>query len=284
MAPRRGLPQAVQTQTDKRFRRAHVKPARARRWKLDWKTAVKASVALAVVVFVVYTAASMVLSAGALVIQKITVTGNSRMSRGEVIALMDGLRGQNMLTADLEGWRKRLKSSPWVADAAIRRVLPGTVAVVVLERDPIGIGRIGDDLYLIDRRGAIVDAFGPNYAELDLPIISGLSADSQEGGLLIDEARAQLATRVIDALSVRKDIAARVSEIDVTDERDAVVLFKDETVNLRIGDDQFLRRLESYVDLSPALRERVANIDYVDLRFDERVYVRPRATGHRPQE
>lgn len=277
MARRPGLPPTVQTQTDKRFRRAHVKPGRTRTsWGLDWKTAVKASVALAVALLVVYKAAALVLSAEALIIQKITVSGNSRMSRGEVIALMDGLRGQHMLIADLEGWRTRLKSSPWVADVAIRRVLPGTVAVVVLERDPIGIGRIGDDLFLIDRRGSIIDTFGPNYAELDLPIISGLAAASRDGGLLIDEARAALATRVIDAINTRKDFAARVSEIDVTDARDAVVLFKDDTTGLRVGDDQFLRRLESYVDLAPALRERVMDIDYVDLRFDERVYVRPR--------
>src|SRR5262249_56571485 len=31
----------------------------------------------------------------------------------------------------------------------------------------------------------------------------------------------------------------------------------------------------SYLDLAPTLRERVADIDYVDLRFDDRIYVRP---------
>jgi hypothetical protein len=29
------------------------------------------------------------------------------------------------------------------------------------------------------------------------------------------------------------------------------------------------------VDLAPALRKSVPDIDYVDLRFDERLYVRP---------
>jgi hypothetical protein len=31
------------------------------------------------------------------------------------------------------------------------------------------------------------------------------------------------------------------------------------------------------VELAPALKQRVPEIDYVDLRFDERVYVRPAA-------
>ena len=44
---------------------------------------------------------------------------------------------------------------------------------------------------------------------------------------------------------------------------------------LRVGDSNFVERVQSYLDLAPALRERVPQIDYVDLRFDERVYVRP---------
>jgi cell division septal protein FtsQ len=46
---------------------------------------------------------------------------------------------------------------------------------------------------------------------------------------------------------------------------------------VRVGDDQFADRLQSYLDLAPALRERVPSIDYVDLRFGERVYVRPQS-------
>jgi hypothetical protein len=37
--------------------------------------------------------------------------------------------------------------------------------------------------------------------------------------------------------------------------------------------------LQQYLDLAPALRERVAAIDYVDLRFGERMYVRPVKTA-----
>src|SRR5262249_31002086 len=54
----------------------------------------------------------------------------------------------------------------------------------------------------------------------------------------------------------------------------AVILSGDSAV-IHLGEDQFLQRLESYLDLASALRERVADIDYVDLRFDDRIYVRP---------
>jgi cell division septal protein FtsQ len=58
-----------------------------------------------------------------------------------------------------------------------------------------------------------------------------------------------------------------------------VLLLDGDTALLHLGDDEFLERLQSYVDLAPALRERVPDIDYVDLRFDSRVYVRPHTTA-----
>jgi cell division protein FtsQ len=268
----------VAAPADKRFRRARVTPARrARFFEFTWIKVARAAALLALLIYGLYRVTSLVLTADALTITRINVSGNSRLSRGEVVALLDGLRGTNMITVDLESWRQKLLSSPWVADAAVRRVLPGTVAVAISERRPMGIGRVADHLYLIDDRGGIIDEFGPNYAEFDLPIIDGLAAPPRDNGPLIDEARADLAARLLASLQGRPDLAGRVSEIDVSDVRDAVLLLKGDTALVRVGNEQFAERLQSYLDLAPALRERVAGIDYVDLRFDERVYVRPAA-------
>jgi cell division septal protein FtsQ len=91
----------------------------------------------------------------------------------------------------------------------------------------------------------------------------------------VDESRAALAARVMSELHQRPDLAGRISQIDVSDPRDAVVILKGDTALVRVGEDRFADRIQSYVDLRPALRDRVPSIDYVDLRFDERVYVRP---------
>jgi cell division septal protein FtsQ len=163
----------------------------------------------------------------------------------------------------------------------MRRVLPGRVDVFIAEREPMGIGRIGQSLYLVDQRGDVIDEFGPNYAELDLPIIDGLAGNTGETGLLIDESRASLAGRLLASLRAKPELARRVSQVDVTDPRDAVLILDGDTALVRVGDDQFVERLQAYVDLVPALRERVSEIDYVDMRFDERVYVRPQPSRSR---
>jgi cell division protein FtsQ len=275
---------AVRAPADKRFRRAHVSPAKKRSWLPPWRRLVPALIVCGLVGYGVYRAAGLVLAAEALTITTISVTGTSRMSPGEVLAVLQGLRGDSMVTADLEAWRRKLLGSPWVADAAIRRVFPGTLSVAIIERQPLGIGRIGDSLYLIDHRGTIIDEFGPNYSEFDLPIIDGLSAAAGDGGTLVDEGRAMLAGRLLAAFQQRPDLARRVSQVDVSDPRDAVVILKDDTALLRVGDERFVERVQSYLDVAARLREEVPRIDYVDLRFDERVYVRPLGAAPKAQK
>jgi cell division septal protein FtsQ len=70
--------------------------------------------------------------------------------------------------------------------------------------------------------------------------------------------------------------------VDVSDLHNASVILSGDPAMIQLGEDQFLTRLQSYLDLAPTLRERVADIDYVDLRFDDRIYVRP--TGKKKSE
>jgi cell division septal protein FtsQ len=271
----------VKAPAEKNFRRARARPGSRKGGTgllrlVSWRL-VRYAVAMLVVAYAGYTATSLVLHASGFQVRRIAVHGNVRISSGEVQAIVDGLRGTSILTADLVGYRRRLMQSPWIADVALRRVLPSTVEIFVSERRPVGLCRLGNTLYLIDPGGTLIDEFGPQYAEFDLPIIDGLVALPSSGQPTIDPARADLAARVIEALAPRKDIAQRVSQIDVRDVHDAVVMLQDDAALLHLGEEQFLERLQSYVDLAPALREQVSDIDYVDLRFGERVYVRPAA-------
>jgi cell division septal protein FtsQ len=270
----------VAAPTDRRFRRAQVSPARRRTLFLSWRKAGPSALLAACALYGGYRLVGVALSTEALAVSHIEITGTHRLSQGEVLALLDGLEGESMVTLDLERWRQKVMASPWVADVSVRRVLPRTVTVGVSERKPMAIARMRERLYLVDARGQVIDEFGPNYADFDLPIIDGLRP-SDAGSAPADEARAILLWRLLSALESRQDLGRRLSQIDVSDARDAAIVLKDDTALVRLGDDQFVRRLETYLDLVPALRERIPDIDYVDLRFDERIYVRPRAARAR---
>src|SRR3981189_1513392 len=103
----------VAAPADRRFRRAHVKPSRKRRtWKgLGSPVARKGAVAL-VVLYGAYRLTSVATHAHVLKVDRITVRGNERLSRGEVLSVLSGLRGESLIWTDLDVWRRRLLASP----------------------------------------------------------------------------------------------------------------------------------------------------------------------------
>ena len=171
--------------------------------------------------------------------------------------------------------------SPWVAgrDAAAR-LLPRTIEVPIVERRPIGIGRVGGALYLVDERGPVIDEFGPRYADFDLPIIDGLAGTAAGGTREADTAargagrapagRAAIASRIWRGACRRSTCRIRATpwSCSTTDRRCS----GSATSSSSSG-------CGSTIEIAPALRERVPDMDYVDLRFGERVPVGRRRRG-----
>ena len=259
---------------DRRFRRPDVRPAGRRRLgRWCWRVA-RAVLGVGLLGTVAYAAAHTMLASRLFLVDRLVVRGNARLSTGEIEALVEGLRGRQVLRVDLDEYRRRLMDSPWVAGAVLRRVLPGTIEIRVVERTPMAIARVGERLYLVDQEGVIIDEFGPQYHDLDLPIVDGLVRTPGRGAPAVDSARAALTRRFLEALRGAGRLPRRLSQIDVSDDRDVVVLLDGDSTVVRLGDDRFVDRLRTYEDLAPTLQERLRDIDYVDMRFDERVYVK----------
>ena len=267
---------SVTVPSDRRFRRSARPTRHARVRSRWWWQLLRSTVVLGTLAFAGYEAALLCVTTPALTVRRVTVTGTAHLAAGEVQALLDGLVGENLLATDLEQWRERLLASSWVADAELRRQMPGTVVVRIVERQPVGIARLRDELFLVDAGGGVIDEFGPRYADCDLPIIDGLLVPGARGSQ-VDETRGRLVADMMADLRRRPDVAARVSQIDVRDALDLKVLLDGDPAVLRLGDTRFLERIWSYVELRGTLQERVPAMDYVDLRFDNRVYVGPAA-------
>jgi len=260
----------VTAPADRRFLRAQVKPGRRhspwRRWILAARIVAAGGLLLGAGAWCAFT----VLRAPALRIDRIAVGGTDHLSSGEVLALLDGLRGRNILFADLEAWRQRVLASPWVADVTMRRALPRSVEVRIVERRPLAISRVGGELFLVDEQGQVIDEYGPRYTEFDLPILDGLTAGTGDAAAEVNRRRAGLAARLLHDVRRKPELAKRISQVDVSDPRNAVVIVDQDTARVRLGEDHFIDRLQSYLELAADVRAQVPAVDYVDLRFGER--------------
>ncbi|HUF46877.1 MAG TPA: FtsQ-type POTRA domain-containing protein [Vicinamibacterales bacterium] len=270
-----GLPAAarVRAPADRHYRRPAAPVSRRRGGPRWWQVG-------RLVVLVVLAAGSAfwlgqrVLGSGLLTVDRIVVRGTERLSATDVEGLLDGLRGQHILGVDFDEYRRRVLESPWVERVTLWRLLPSTVEVTVVERAPLALARLDDQLYLVDHAGVIIDGFGPAHADLDVPIVDGLMRRPAERGAIVDLDRIGLTARFLAALEPRPDLLRRLSLIDVTNGSDLVALLGADPVLLHLGDAEFVQRLDKYLSLAPTLRERFDGLEYVDLRFGERVPVR----------
>ena len=273
--PRRVRPAGIAAPADRRFHRSGLRPEQRRVGRTILRSA-KWVVGMAVVVASGFWLTDVVLHARMLTVHHVRVRGNVRLSEGDVQSLVDGIRGENIFRVDFEPYRQRVLDSPWVSSVALSRVLPSTIDVRVTERTPMAVARVGQQLFLVDDAGVIIDEYGAAYRDLDLPIVDGLVSSPAGKGPLVDHERVAVSAAFLAALADRPDLSQRLSQVDVTNAHDIIVMFDHDPVWLHLGDDRFVERLNRYLELVPTLQERFVDIDYVDLRFGERVFVRSR--------
>jgi cell division protein FtsQ len=273
---RRGLPVGGASVADKRFLRPDGRPGKHRRfgwraWRL-WGAVlfVGALVALGAL------ASARVVDARLLAVDRVLVHGNRRLSASAIDAYRNRVIGKSLLRVDLQQFQAGWLDSPWVASVTVRRILPSTVDVRIVEREPVAIARLGQQLYLVDGTGVIIDDYGPQYADFDLPIVDGMAAPASDGGSAIDPARAQLVAKFLGALAARPELLRSISQINVSGEANVAVLLNDGPTLLYLGDEQFVERLRTYLEIRPTLSERIDDVDSVDLRFGQRVVAKNR--------
>jgi len=240
---------------------------RARRgWVARSVLVLEAAAVLLVVASGAWTGYSKVMASEALRVGSVEVRGEHFLSAGEVRALLGPAVGENILRLDLEALKTRLRASPWVADATVRRTLPDTLQVEIQERVPLALAEV-DRLYLMDGDGNLIDIYGPRTAAFDLPIVRGLAG--RDG-----EARRDRAQRAGALLRDLGELGAEISEVQVEDSGDLRLVLRGAGEELRVGAPPYRAKFATFLRLRRELNERCPQAEYFDLRFRGRIYAR----------
>lgn len=179
-----------------RARRIAVRRAESRR-RIKW-------VVGAVVVVLIGVAGLVLLASPLFSIQTVQVEGAVYTDPARLAEVVDGLEGEPILTADLDGAERRLEEIPWVREARIAMHFPDRVSIQIAERSPIAHYRGADGLHrVIDVDGRVLDAIEGVPADY-LPIDgSGPNVPPGEFAGTSWRAAAQLANAVPTSLRPR---------------------------------------------------------------------------------
>ena len=203
-------------------------------------------------------------------IDRIFVEGNERLSEGEILELIEVGATANILTLDLDETKRKLLRSAWVKDVELKRMLPATLTLQIVERTPVAVAALSE-LYLLAEDGTILDQLPPFYDMGKLVLVRGLSDEA--GGVSSD--RAALAGRMAEALLADERLALLVSELDVAEGADSITLrLRQSPLTMLVSEKTMVSRLLEIVPLLAGIAERLPGVKVLDLRFQNRVYVR----------
>jgi len=157
----------------------------------------------------------------------------------EVASATNIREGTNIFVVDLEAARTKLESIPRVAGASIERELPDTVTVRIRARVPVAWIAPEDPSLdpfspatsrLVDASGVVMSPGRLHPEFLGLPVLYGLKGDppSQDALLPALELIAAHAADPASLLRIRSIDLSRGYRLDVTDDRNARIIFASE--------------------------------------------------------
>src|SRR5690554_5904576 len=130
-------------------------------------------------------------------IKHINVTGNNMLATEKILSLSQVNIGQNIMKIEKEEIIKMIAVHPFVKEVQIKRHLPYTLEIQVLERQPVGLLVSQDGFIQVSDEGyflALVHDIG-DYA---LPVISGLNLEELPGpGQIIKNSGLNMALNII---------------------------------------------------------------------------------------
>lgn len=223
-------------------------------------------------------------------IQRIEVTGVSTLDPRAIEAQVrdalgtDGgyISARNLFWYDARAIEQALEADVYhVARAAVSRegMLSTTLRVAIDERAPFARWCTGeDDCYLIDETGFIFERLGASTTrEFAEPFIfwGGVASTTEKLGAFVAPARFPSALAILRALGQAGYAPLRA---DIDSDTDFSILFESGFrlyVSFGAEPPTLVRNLK-LIFASEPLKERLADLEYIDLRFGNRIFYKLR--------
>ncbi len=116
-------------------------------------------------------------------VQEVMVSGRQQTDREVLIKTLNVSRGAPILAFDILEAKKRIEALPWVRASTVERMLPDTILVSIVEREPLAIWQQDNRLHLIDAEGRVILS-DHLEAYADLLVVVGNGAETQASALI----------------------------------------------------------------------------------------------------
>jgi len=270
--------QVIQPQVRrKRHRSWRKEPAAARHRRVSAAHLLRIVKAVGIVAVLVLLVAAYqpIASSSLFTLERVSITGNARFPTSEARALVRQVMGGHVLTGDLTDVREVLKQQPLVKEAIVTRILPDTLRVKLIEREPVAVVALSSGrLVCVDEAGTILGDFELLGA---LPPLLGWDERTSALSQSANRQRVQFYLELKQALSEPDlDYWNQVDRVDLRNLRDVVIsLTPSPTTEIHLGVRDFHQRFSQILNILDDLLKGQLQATYIDVSDPSRVVVRP---------
>jgi len=156
---------------------------------------------------------------------EITVAGRRRIPTDQIVTALGARHGDPILGLDIVAARDRLEALPGIRAAVIERRLPGSLHLVIVEREPVALWQYEGVYTLVDRDGKVIPGSIEGFEDLPLVVGEGAGARADELLTMLSSepdlaVRVKAATRVgnrrwnLTLDDIRTGVEVRLPEIE----------------------------------------------------------------------
>jgi len=187
----------------------------------------------------------------------------------------DKIRAQNLrniLLADLGHLQQKIKDHQWVKEVHIRKIFPASLRIEIEERKPVAILKTRN-LYLIDEEGHLLEKID-SIENLSFPLLID-SGHFQKN----HEEKLRMAWECLKSTPASE--REKIKTIDLSYFGWVTLQLKDNDTRLVLDYGNFAESLEFFYEHWPSFQVRFGPLEYVDLRFQDRLYIKPKESPKR---
>ena len=170
----------------------------------------------------------------------------------------------NILLFNSSSLQETIKSFTRVKNVTIRKIFPLSLNITIEERKPFAVLK-KDFLFVIDTEGVIISQIEAHNIPLPLLFDENNFNDYYKGKI-------DLARECLEKMTPkeRQDIEI----LDLSENLNVKVKTRDSSTWLILGNNRFGEKLRRFIAEKTSL-ERYGNLAYVDLRFQDRFFIKP---------
>ena len=211
--------------------------------------------------------------------------GGLHLLDGDDVLAASGLEvGTNIFAVDLEEVEQRLENVCWIERAMVMRKPPDRLAVEIVERQRLAWVELGAT-YGIARDGVLLpkdQAPGESFADLNLPVISGLAAVGdtlQFGATVSDSTLVGLLGWWDEATAADAEFCLNVSRLEPLPGACVRLQMVGDGLEIRLPLDSVERNMRTLRRLMPRVYRDYPDPAYIDLRYTGQVVVGRKEAG-----